>query len=72
MGLTSANKSPMMTPFHSSLPIDAIPHVEMTPEEQAPLKSKMQLDGYAQLAPTVYTTQPSNRFFFTGHPFALS
>jgi hypothetical protein len=42
MGLMSANKCPLMTPFRSGLPIDAIPHVGMTPEERAPLITKMQ------------------------------
>jgi hypothetical protein len=42
MGLSSANKCPMMTPFYSGFPIDAIPHVDMTPEEHAPLIAKMQ------------------------------
>jgi len=31
-----------MTPFRSGLPIDAIPHVEMSLEDCAPLISKMQ------------------------------
>jgi hypothetical protein len=42
MGLSAANKSPLMTPFRSGLPIDANPHVEMSPEDRAPLISKMQ------------------------------
>jgi hypothetical protein len=42
MGLSSANKCPMMTSFLSGLPVDAIPHVDMTPEERAPLIAKMQ------------------------------
>jgi hypothetical protein len=42
MGLSSANKCLMMTPFRSGLPIDTIPHVEMSPEERAPLIAKMQ------------------------------
>lgn len=43
MGLSTANNSPLMTPFQSGLPIDAILHVDMTPVEHAPLISKMQL-----------------------------
>jgi len=31
MGLSSANKCPMVTSFLSGLPADAIPHVDMTP-----------------------------------------
>jgi len=55
MGILSANKCPMMTPFRSWLPIDTIPHVEMSPEERAPLIAKMQLlDGDDQLATTMY------------------
>jgi hypothetical protein len=42
MGLSSANKSPLMTPFRSGLPVDAIHHVDMTPAERAPLIAKMQ------------------------------
>jgi hypothetical protein len=42
LGLSNANKSPMMTPFHSGLPVDTIPHIDMTPEERAPLIAKMQ------------------------------
>jgi len=42
MGLSNANKSPLMTPFHSGLPVDAIPHVDMLPEGCAPLILKMQ------------------------------
>jgi hypothetical protein len=42
MGLTSANKCPLMTPFHSGLPGDAIPHEDMTPEERACLIAKRQ------------------------------
>ncbi len=42
MGLSSANKSPLMTPFRSGLPVDTIPHIEMTHEERAPLIAKMQ------------------------------
>jgi hypothetical protein len=30
MGLSNANKSPMMTPFHSGLPVDTIPHVDVS------------------------------------------
>jgi hypothetical protein len=42
MGLSSANKSPLMTPFRSGFPIDAIPYVKMSPEDHVPLISKMQ------------------------------
>jgi len=42
MGLSSANKCPMMTPFRSGLPVDTIPHVDITPEDRAPLIAKMQ------------------------------
>jgi hypothetical protein len=42
MGLSSANKSPLMTPFRSGLPIDTIPSVEMSPDDRAPLIAKMQ------------------------------
>jgi hypothetical protein len=42
MGLSSANKSPLMTPFSSSLPVDAILHVDMSPAERPPLIAKMQ------------------------------
>jgi hypothetical protein len=41
-GLSAANKSPLMTPFRSGLSIDAIPHIEMSPEACASLISKMQ------------------------------
>jgi hypothetical protein len=43
MGLSHADKSPLMTPFHSGLPIDTIPLVEMSPEERAPLRAKCNL-----------------------------
>ncbi len=42
MGLTHANKSPLMTPFRSGFPIDVIPLVDMSPEDRAPLIAKMQ------------------------------
>jgi hypothetical protein len=42
MGLLMANKSPLMTPFHSGFPIDTNPHVDMSPEDRAPLISKME------------------------------
>jgi len=42
MGLTNSNKAPLMTPYRSGLPIDTIPHVEMSAEERAPLVAKMQ------------------------------
>jgi hypothetical protein len=31
-----------MTPFHSGLPIDAIPTIDMSPEGHTPLIAKMQ------------------------------
>jgi len=42
MGLTSANQWPTMTPFRFGLPVDTVPHVEMTPDKRAPLIAKMQ------------------------------
>jgi hypothetical protein len=42
MGLTHANKSPLMTPFCSGFPIDAIPHIDMSPADHAPLIKQMQ------------------------------
>jgi hypothetical protein len=42
MGLSSANKNPLMTPFRSGLPVDAIPTIDMSPEARAPLVAKMQ------------------------------
>lgn len=42
MGLSNANKSPLMTPFRSGLPVDTIPHVDMSPESRAPQTAKMQ------------------------------
>jgi len=42
MGLSSATKCPLMTPFWSALPVDAIPHEEMSLEDRAPLIAKMQ------------------------------
>jgi hypothetical protein len=42
MGLSNANKSPLMTPFHSGLLVDVIPSVEMSSEDCAPLVAKMQ------------------------------
>lgn len=42
MGLSNANKSPLMTPFRSGLPIDTIPSIDMSAEERAPLTAKMQ------------------------------
>jgi len=33
MGLSAANKSPLMTPFCFGLPVYAIPHVEMSAED---------------------------------------
>jgi hypothetical protein len=40
--LSQCNKTPLMTPFRSGLPIDAIPHLDMSPEDRAPLIAKMQ------------------------------
>lgn len=42
IGLSQANKSPLMTSFRSGLPINAIPHFDTLPDVQAPLISKMQ------------------------------
>jgi len=42
MGLSQANKSPLMTPFHSGFPVDTIPLVDMSSEDCAPLTAKMQ------------------------------
>ncbi len=42
MGLTNANKSPLMTPYGSGFLIETIPHIEMSPEDHAPLVAKMQ------------------------------
>jgi hypothetical protein len=42
LGLSSANKNPLMTPFQSGLPINTIPKVDMSPAERAPLIAKMQ------------------------------
>jgi hypothetical protein len=42
MGLTTANKNPLMTPFRSGLPVDTIPSEDMSPETRAPLITKMQ------------------------------
>jgi hypothetical protein len=42
MGLSSATKCALMTPFRSGFPVDAIPHVDMSPEDRAPLIAKMQ------------------------------
>jgi hypothetical protein len=42
MGLSSAMKSPLMTPFHSGLPVGAIPYVDMLPAERAPLIAMIQ------------------------------
>lgn len=43
MGLSKANKSPLTTPFHSGLPVHAIPDVDMSPEACAPLTAKIKL-----------------------------
>jgi hypothetical protein len=37
MGMSDATTSPTMTPYRSGLPIDAIPPVNMTESERAPL-----------------------------------
>jgi len=42
MGLSQADKSPLMTPFHSGFPVDTIPLVDMSSEDCAPLTAKMQ------------------------------
>jgi len=41
MGLSSATKCPLMTPFRSGLPVDAIPHVDMSTEDHTPLSAKI-------------------------------
>jgi hypothetical protein len=56
MGLSHVNKSPLMTPFCSGLPIDTIAMIEMLREDKAPLIDKMQLFAwYDQLATNVYS-----------------
>jgi hypothetical protein len=40
MGLADAVSSPTMTPFHSGLPIDALPNVDMSDSDRASLVSK--------------------------------
>jgi hypothetical protein len=42
MGLSNANKTPLMTPYRSGFPIDTIPSIEISPEDRAPLIGKMQ------------------------------
>jgi hypothetical protein len=42
MGLTAANKSPLMTPYCSGLPVDTIPFIEMSPKNCTTLTTKMQ------------------------------
>jgi hypothetical protein len=42
MGLSNANKSPLMTPFCSGLPIGAIPSVDMSPTDCAHIIAQMQ------------------------------
>jgi hypothetical protein len=42
LGQSNANSSPLMTPFRSGLPVDAIPFVEMSLTDRAPLIAKMQ------------------------------
>ena len=41
MGLSDASVSPLMTPFRSGYPVDAIPPLEMSAEARAPLIAKM-------------------------------
>lgn len=41
LGLTHANICPTMTPFRSGLPVDAIPHVELSDTDHAPVIDKM-------------------------------
>jgi hypothetical protein len=52
MGLSSAIKCPLMTPFRFGLPADDIPHVDMSPE-----------DGHAELATTMHTSRPGHNIF---------
>jgi hypothetical protein len=40
--LSCATIPPMMTFFWSSLPVDAIPHINMSPDDHAPLIAEMQ------------------------------
>ncbi len=42
LGLSQANVSPLMAPFHSGLPVDTFPKVEMSSEARTPLIAKMQ------------------------------
>ncbi len=42
MVLSNTNKTPLMTPFRSGLPVDTIPSIDMSPEDRAPLTAKMQ------------------------------
>lgn len=35
MELSNANKFPLMTPYCSSLPVDTIPSIDMSPEDRA-------------------------------------
>ncbi len=42
LGLSQANVSPLMTPFRSGLPVDAIPKVELTSEARTLVIAKMQ------------------------------
>ena len=41
LGLTHANTCPAMTPFRSGLPVDAIPHIELSDTDRAPIIDKM-------------------------------
>lgn len=42
MGIFTANKTPLVTPFRSGLPVDTISSIDMSPEDRAPLTVKMQ------------------------------
>jgi hypothetical protein len=42
MGLSTATKCPLMMSFRSGLPVDTIPHIDMSPEDHASLIAKMQ------------------------------
>jgi hypothetical protein len=42
MGLSQANKSPLMTPYRSGLPVGTIPSIDMSSEDHAKLTAKMQ------------------------------
>jgi hypothetical protein len=66
MGLSSANKCPMMTPFRSGFPIDTIPHLDITPDCENAV-----LDGNDKLASAMYQTRFSNYLLSSSHPHAL-